>query len=114
MGADARSRSLAALVALAGAVLVLSHGFAEDAGSSWHSRLENGLEVAVIPRHRVPVVTIEVAIKAGPAYERPATSGFAHLCEHMLFAGSATLSREAWNARASALGAQPNATTGTE
>lgn len=54
-------------------------------------RLENGLQVVVVPNHRVPVVTQMVWYKAGSADEPPGRSGVAHLLEHLMFKGTKTL-----------------------
>ena len=54
-------------------------------------RLENGLQVVVVPNHRVPVVTQMVWYKVGSADEPPGRSGVAHLLEHLMFKGTKTL-----------------------
>ena len=54
-------------------------------------RLDNGLQVVVVPNHRVPVVTQMVWYKAGSADEPPGKSGVAHLLEHLMFKGTKTL-----------------------
>ncbi len=50
--------------------------------------LENGLQVIVLPNHRVPVVTHMVYYKVGSADEPPGKSGVAHLLEHLMFKGT--------------------------
>lgn len=50
--------------------------------------LDNGLEVIVVPNHRVPVVTQMVWYKAGAADEAWGHSGIAHFMEHIMFKGS--------------------------
>ncbi|SOD96108.1 M16 family metallopeptidase [Caenispirillum bisanense] len=50
--------------------------------------LDNGLQVVVIPDHRVPVVTQMVWYKVGAADEPPGKSGIAHLFEHLMFKGT--------------------------
>ncbi len=50
--------------------------------------LKNGLQVIVIPNHRVPVVTHMVYYKVGSADEPPGHSGVAHLLEHLMFKGT--------------------------
>ena len=54
-------------------------------------RLENGMQVVVVPNHRVPVVTQMVWYKVGSADEPPGRSGVAHLLEHLMFKGTKTL-----------------------
>ncbi len=50
--------------------------------------LDNGMQVVVIPNHRVPVVTHMVWYKVGAADEPVGKSGIAHFLEHLLFKGS--------------------------
>ena len=50
-------------------------------------RLANGLEVVVIPNHRVPVVT-HMLWKVGAADEPRGKSGIAHFLEHLMFKGT--------------------------
>jgi zinc protease len=51
-------------------------------------KLDNGLEVLLIPDRSVPLVAVDVWYHVGSGYEVPGKSGFAHLFEHMLFQGS--------------------------
>jgi zinc protease len=48
-------------------------------------KLDNGLEVVVIENSRVPLATIEIAVKNGAYTEGPEYSGLSHLFEHMFF-----------------------------
>ena len=48
-------------------------------------KLDNGLEVIVIENSRVPLTTIEIAVKNGAFTEGPEYSGLSHLFEHMFF-----------------------------
>ena len=50
--------------------------------------LSNGLQVVVIPNHRMPVVSHMLWYKAGSADELPGKSGVAHFLEHLMFKGS--------------------------
>jgi zinc protease len=50
--------------------------------------LANGLEVILVEDHRLPVVAVNIWYHVGPANEAPGLTGFAHLFEHMMFAGS--------------------------
>lgn len=54
-------------------------------------KLENGLEVVVIPDHRAPVVTQMVWYKVGAADEPYGVSGIAHFLEHLMFKGTETI-----------------------
>ncbi len=51
-------------------------------------KLDNGLQVLVIPDHRAPVVTQMVWYKVGAADEPPGSSGIAHFLEHLMFKGT--------------------------
>jgi zinc protease len=48
-------------------------------------KLDNGLEVVVIENHKVPLATIEIAVRNGAYTEGPEYSGLSHLFEHMFF-----------------------------
>ncbi|WP_372398420.1 pitrilysin family protein [Azospirillum sp. HJ39] len=50
--------------------------------------LANGMQVVVIPNHRVPVVTHMVWYKVGAADEDRGQSGIAHFLEHLMFKGT--------------------------
>jgi|SRR6187402_490876 len=50
--------------------------------------LPNGLEVILSEDHTLPVVSVDVWFHVGAANERAGRTGFAHLFEHMMFAGS--------------------------
>lgn len=50
--------------------------------------LPNGLRVLLSEDHRAPQVAVSVWYHVGAANQRPGKSGFAHLFEHMMFAGS--------------------------
>lgn len=51
-------------------------------------KLDNGMDVIVIPNDRAPVVTHMVWYKVGAADEPRGKSGIAHFLEHLLFKGS--------------------------
>jgi zinc protease len=51
-------------------------------------KLDNGLQVLVIPDHRAPVVTHMVWYRAGSADEPRGSSGIAHFLEHLMFKGT--------------------------
>jgi zinc protease len=50
--------------------------------------LSNGMQVVVVPNHRVPVVTHMVWYKVGSADEADGKSGIAHFLEHLMFKGT--------------------------
>jgi zinc protease len=50
--------------------------------------LSNGMQVVVIPNHRVPAVTHMVWYRCGAADEKRGKSGIAHFLEHLMFKGT--------------------------
>jgi len=56
-------------------------------------RLANGFEVILVEDHRLPLVAFNLWVHAGPRNEAKGQTGFAHLFEHLMFAGSRHLPR---------------------
>lgn len=54
-------------------------------------RLANGLQLLVVERPEIPVVTAYITLGVGAVHETSETRGVAHLLEHMLFKGTRTL-----------------------
>jgi zinc protease len=78
-------------------------------------KLDNGLEVVVIENHRVPLATIEMAVKNGAYTEGPEYSGLSHLFEHMFFKANKDYPDQAkFIKRTEELGAIWNGTTNVE
>ncbi|HVF80350.1 MAG TPA: insulinase family protein, partial [Flavisolibacter sp.] len=78
-------------------------------------KLDNGLEVVVIENHKVPLATIEIAVKNGAYTEGPEYSGLSHLFEHMFFKANKDYpDQEKCLKRTQELGAIWNGTTGDE
>ena len=68
----------------------------------------------VVHRHEPGRLTaIALSVRAGARFDG-AQPGLAHLAEHMLFQGTATLDQVALNRRAAELGGEHNADTGYE
>jgi zinc protease len=55
--------------------------------------LPNGLELILVEDRRLPIVAVNIWYHVGPANEAPGLTGFAHLFEHMMFAGTRHLPR---------------------
>ena len=90
-------------------------GAAPDAGPQIaHSRLDNGMEVVVIPDHRAPVVTHMVWYKVGSADEPKGKSGIAHYLEHLMFKGTRDNPAGAFSKKVSEIGGQENAFTSND
>ena len=76
--------------------------------------LKNGMQVVVIPNHRVPVVTHMVWYKVGSADEQEGESGIAHFLEHLMFKGTKTLGNGEFSRILAKNGGQQNAFTSTD
>ena len=77
--------------------------------------LTNGLTVIVVEDHRVPLVTIEIAVKNGAYTEPPEFNGLSHLYEHMFFKGNQSIpNQEQYMERQRELGMSFNGTTSIE
>src|ERR1700719_1696928 len=74
-------------------------------------KLDNGLEVVVIPDHRAPVVTHMIWYKVGAADETPGKSGLAHFLEHLMFKGTEKNPAGRFSQVLAAIGGQENAFT---
>ena len=84
------------------------------AGYYWQ-KLSNGLEVVVIENNKVPLATIEIAVKNGAYTEGAEYSGLSHLFEHMFFKANKDYpTQEKLLKRTQELGAIWNGTTGEE
>lgn len=73
--------------------------------------LKNGLQVVVIPNHRVPVVTHSMYYRVGAIDEPPGKSGLAHFFEHLMFKGTKTLKPGQFSAIVARNGGRENAFT---
>ncbi len=83
-------------------------------GYFWE-KMNNGLEVLVIENSKVPLATIEIAVKNGAYTEGPEYSGLSHLFEHMFFKANRDYpTQEKFLKRTQELGAIWNGTTGEE
>jgi predicted Zn-dependent peptidase len=74
-------------------------------------RLANGLRLIVAEDHLAPVVAINVWYGVGSKHEQPGKTGFAHLFEHVMFQGSAHVSKAEHIALIQAAGGTMNGTT---
>jgi len=99
-------------VALAGAAIGAVRANAEPQVADF--KLENGLEVVVIPDHRAPVVTHMIWYKVGAADETPGKSGLAHYLEHLMFKGTAKNPGNAFSQAVTAIGGEENAFTSSD
>ncbi len=84
---------------------------ANGASGVTHLKLDNGMEVVVIPDHRSPVVTHMVWYKNGSADDPVGKSGIAHFLEHLMFKGTKQHPQGAFSNLVAELGGQENAFT---
>ena len=83
-------------------------------GYYWQ-KLPNGLEVVVIENSKVPLATIEIAVKNGAYTEGAEYSGLSHLFEHMFFKANKDYpNQEKFLQRTQELGMIWNGTTDVE
>jgi zinc protease len=73
--------------------------------------LGNGMQVVVVPNHRVPVVVQMVWYKLGAADDPLGKSGIAHFLEHLMFKGTAANPPGAFSALIARNGGRDNAFT---
>jgi predicted Zn-dependent peptidase len=73
--------------------------------------LDNGLRVITNPDPLAPGVAVNLWYRVGSADEAPGATGFAHLFEHLMFAGSANVASGEHLATIQAVGGSANATT---
>ena len=102
---------LAAVVGLTAAVAASSFAAEPERNSVADFTLSNGLELVVIPDHRVAVVTHMIWYKVGAADETPGKSGLAHFLEHLMFKGTAKNPSGRFSQAVAAVGAHENAFT---
>jgi zinc protease len=96
------------------ALLFSAQAFAQDTGKVFNAEsfmLDNGMQVVVIPNHRVPVVTHMVWYKVGAMDEAQGKSGIAHFLEHLMFKGSEGLGPGEFSEKIRRLGGNDNAFT---
>jgi zinc protease len=78
-------------------------------------KMPNGLELVVIENHKVPLATIEIAVKNGAYTEGPEYSGLSHMFEHMFFKANKDYpDQEKFIKRTEELGMVWNGTTDVE
>jgi len=78
-------------------------------------KLPNGLEVVIIENDKVPLATIEIAVKNGAFTEDSNYNGLSHLFEHMFFKANKDYpDQEKFQKRTQELGAILNGSTGDE
>ena len=77
-------------------------------------RLDNGMQVVVIPDTRAPVVTHMVRYKVGAADEPRGSSGIAHFLEHLMFKSTEKIAIGEFSKIVARLGGNDNAFTSND
>ena len=109
--------SLALLAMLAFAVAVQAADKPASTGDVFpykvhESRLDNGLDVVVIPYDSPGIVAYYLVVRTGSRDEvEPGHSGFAHFFEHIMFRGTERYPRDKYNEILKRMGANSNAST---
>lgn len=106
-------------IAAAAAVLILAPPLwaADLAKTRWGvetATLANGLEVIVLPQHRVPAIHHLLMYKVGSTEEEPGKTGLAHYLEHLMFKGTEKTPPGAFDALVNRHGGRQNAFTNAD
>ena len=99
------------LLLLATTALLASATSAQTVPKVEQFTLSNGLTVIVKPDHRAPTAAHMLWVRVGSLDEVDGTSGVAHMLEHMMFKGTATIKPGEFSRRVAALGGRENAFT---
>jgi zinc protease len=95
--------------------VLVPQGRAAPTGSEpTYFKLDNGLEIVVIPDRRTPVITHMVWYKVGAADEPPGKSGIAHFLEHLMFKGTEKFPSGRFSGMVAGIGGQENAFTAND
>ncbi len=77
-------------------------------------RLSNGMEVVLVPNHRVPAISHTLWLNIGAADDPRGKSGLAHYLEHLMFKGTPNLPSGEFSRKIEKLGGNHNAFTGRD
>jgi zinc protease len=77
-------------------------------------KLSNGLTVIVHEDHKAPIVAVNIWYHVGSKNEPAASSGFAHLFEHLMFNGSENFNNDFFKATELLGATDQNGTTNTD
>jgi zinc protease len=74
-------------------------------------KLANGLRVLLLPEPRAPIITLQVWYRVGSRNEALGKTGISHLCEHMMFKGTAKFGPKYYSREVQRVGGTDNAFT---
>ena len=77
-------------------------------------KLKNGLKVLLLKESRAPIITIQLWYRVGSRNERLGKTGISHLCEHMMFKGTAKYGPKVFSREVGRVGGSDNAFTGRD
>ena len=100
-----------AFIFAAAVPLIFSAAAAQTPPKVEQFTLSNGLTVIVKPDRRAPTAAHMLWVRVGSMDEVDGTTGVAHVLEHMMFKGSATVKPGEFSRRVAALGGRENAFT---
>ncbi len=74
-------------------------------------KLDNGLKVLLLREPRAPIITLQVWYKVGSRNEALGKTGISHLCEHLMFKGTAKYGPKYFSQAVQKVGGSDNAFT---
>ncbi|HEY9073686.1 MAG TPA: pitrilysin family protein, partial [Desulfobaccales bacterium] len=74
-------------------------------------KLNNGLKVLLLKENRAPIITIQVWYRVGSRNECLGKTGISHLCEHLMFKGTAKYGPKFFSREVERVGGSDNAFT---
>jgi len=106
---------LVVLVALCWLSLSILPAVAADDGNVFDKvvehKLSNGLKVLLLKEARAPIITLQVWYKVGSRNECLGKTGISHLCEHLMFKGTAKYGPKYFDREVQKVGGMDNAFT---
>lgn len=75
------------------------------------ARLDNGLEIIILPNPRAPIVTQMLWYRVGGVHEPMGRAGLSHMLEHMMFKGTADVPAGQFSEKIARAGGNENAFT---
>ena len=106
-----KSSLLVAALAAFAVLAAFAPSHAEIVDLSGTFSLENGLDVRLMPDTGTPMVAVMALVRTGYASEGASRSGFSHLLEHLVFAGTSKRSKNQIQREVEGLGGYVNGFT---